>query len=228
MSVDPQVFPYAMQLACGSGTLNPALWSDVLLWPRATKQSPPFWVTYCDDWAAQHEIPDGMSGLAVAGILHVICGAMSEDGRSFNCFLSMGTIAKRAHVCERTVRRIVDWQRDAPSPLIEISRPNMTRGIAHGSCRFSLVLDPPAFAEARDASRADHVALARQRLNELRPEELEDQKALILNRITEAEYQARKAKREQQARGRIPRRVALTPPARQITMDSMSGKTPDR
>ena len=213
MAVDPQVFPYAMQIACGKGAFNPALWADVLLWPRARRKSPMFWTLYCEHWADQHEIPVRLSGLAVAGTLHVICGAMSADAGRFNCFVSMETIAKRAHVCERTVRRIIDWQKDAPSPLIEVSRPGQTRGMLHGSCRFSIVLDPPAFAKARDAARASHREQAGERLLELRPEKLKDQQALILGQMSREEYDARQRERENQARGRLPKTVPIAEPA---------------
>jgi len=106
----------------------------------------------------------------------------------------------------------VDWQKDAPSPLIEVSRPNQTRGILHGSCRFSLVVDPPAFAMAGDRSRAVHVEQAGERLHELRPEKLKDQQALLRGEISQEAYDERQRAREDRARGRLPKTVRIQEP----------------
>lgn len=153
-----------MQLASASGTLNPKLWVDILLWPRVTKKSPAYWRDYCsppseprgsDRWEELHAVPKGLTGLAAAAVLHVIVGAMteSEDGRIFDSFLNDEVIAQRAHVSERTVSRVLAWQDYAPTPLIALSRPGVTRGIHHECYRFTLVLNPLAFASARDAER---------------------------------------------------------------------------
>lgn len=208
-AIAPEVFAYAMQLASVRGTFNATLWADILLWPRSTKSSPPYWKTYCDQWEALHALPRGLNGVAAAGILHVITSAMREDGSTLNCFLGLQTVAQRAHVSRRTVQRVLAWQRDAPAPLIAIATPGATRGMVHACYRFTLVKDPPAFVAGRQTARAREVAKAQERLQAARPDELEDQKEVILGRLSETAYSERKAARVATARGTLPKRVKL-------------------
>lgn len=207
--VDMRFFAYARQLASLRAPFNPRIWADALLWPRAVRRAPVFWTEFCRHWEIVLGLPKGLNGSSAAAVLHVITAPMTADGGDFNCFLTIETISSRAHVGERVVQRVLAWQRDADLPLIAISRPGRTRGMNHLCHRFSLVLDPPAFAAARDAARAQKIAEGRKKQAAQHLDRLEDQKQMFLGRLEPSEYELREARREADARGDLPPRVEL-------------------
>jgi hypothetical protein len=179
----------------------------MVVWPRALKRAPGCWKHYCEHWEELQGIPKGLNGVAAAAVLHVITAAMSEDAGMFNCFLTVATIACRAHVSERTVQRVLAWQRDAASPLLAIERPGQTRGMWHACHRFTLVLEPMRFAACRDAARAKKVSRVQERQAAQHYDDLEDQVRMLRAEITDDQYSARKAARVAEARGDLPKRV---------------------
>jgi hypothetical protein len=119
----------------------------------------------------------------------MVLGMSPDERGELVSFHGYDAIARRAHVNRRTVVRVVGWQRDSSAPLIQISRPQQTKGVRHPTFRFTLVRDPLAFAAARDRARAEELERFRQHYDF--PDKAEHQKAVVLAATPELEAQAK-------------------------------------
>ena len=158
-----------------------------------------------------------VSPVAAAAVLHAIVGAMSADGNRWATFVGYDRIAERAHVTRKTVQRVLaDWQANSRMPLVSASSPgNQTKGIEHATRRLELIADPLTFAAARDASRESHRAAFRKQFTEQERDtvfELQRARVMAATDDTQADDALRSGITQavDRARGKLPRRVALT------------------
>jgi hypothetical protein len=221
MACDPAVFRYAWHMATQTGVFNPILWADILIYPRPSEKAPPCWSDYIRRWEEHHGLPalytdqDGqarkldLNGGTAAAVLSRIMRWMKMDTEPPSVFEKVRKIAIESHVGERTVHRVLRWQRDSPIPLVNAHVPEEgTRDVRHACYRFELIRDPLTFAANRDAARARHVRAFDERLDETRRAQLENQGQLIQGLMTPEEFAEAETRRVEGARGRLPKRVA--------------------
>ena len=194
--------------------------AEILTWPWSTRTSPQCWRDFCACWPLYMGLENtkrGVSPVEPAAVLHAIVDAMSPDGNHWATFVGYDRIAERAHVTRKTVQRVIaDWQANSPMPLVSASSPgNQTKGIQHATRRLELIADPLTFAAARDASReAQRAAFRRQYAEQERDSVFELQRARVMAATddpqTDEALRAGVTQAVDRARGRLPRRVALT------------------
>jgi hypothetical protein len=212
-AIDPRVVEFARGRATINGRFSHVVFANSLVWPKNTRKAPPYYKTFAEQWKDLMGVPEKISGIAAAGVLHVIISAMKPlDGSpaDYACFLKITTIAQRAHTSRSVVNRVIRWQRDAPLPLVEITKPASTSGFSHpGVSRFTLVTFPIEYARNRDQTRGHKQTEFHEQWTsgDVQEEKIQLQKRLLNEQISQAEYDAGIAALQEKARGTLPKRV---------------------
>jgi len=198
---DARVYNFARAAATKNGKFSISIWAAVLCWPHSTRNSPGYWRDYVDQ-SGRHMT------LEAASVTYQVLTAMQADGADYVAFLSYKTLATRSRVSVRTVAKVMSHIKDSPAPLFFFIKPGITRGVRHGCYRFVAIMDPLAFAKARDEQRDVEQAHFRAREDERKYEALRAQADHMTDKISEAEMTATIQAIHDSTRGKLPRKAA--------------------
>jgi hypothetical protein len=198
---ESRIYDFARGAATRNGKFTIHVWANTLCWPHVTRKSPDYSREYAEHWARYMT-------LEVAAITYQVLTAMQPDGTDYVSFMAYKTLAARSRVSVRTVATVMAHVRKSSAPLFFYRKEGSTRGIRHECYRFTAVMDPIAFAKARDEARDVEQSRLRVREDASRLEALRLQANELKGTISTAEMKAGITAIHEAARGKLPRNVA--------------------